>query len=1080
MRAAGERQPGRRPARRGSAPPPARSWPRWRSSPTRRRRCWWRSSAPARARWPAATGRSTPVARVHRRLQPPRPRARRRPALRLRQRRLRDHGRGRGARLAAAAHRAPGEHRRARAGRGAAHDGPARRRRERALEALADEIAECRRCPRLVEWREQVAREKRAAFRDWEYWGRPIPRLRRSRGARARARPRARRPRRQPHRAGVHRRPLGRLPVRRAAPGGLRQPADVGPRRRRAAADATASSPPRCAARRRPTSRCRRSASAARTGWSSSWSCCRALRVVVCLGAFAWEAALRTPALIGAAGAAPAARVRPRRRVGGRRPHAARLLPPEPAEHVHRQADAGHDRRRVRARAASSPREALRGGPARAARGRADRRHAARALPDRDQRAGHRPLPARGHRLVRDRRRGGRLARRRQRHRRAGPGTAGRLASASAACSSRSAWCTPPRSARWCSPARRARRPACSSPAACWRASRSRPPRPCCARCGRTCCATDPRLLQTAYALDSVMIEMIFIARPAADRRAHRGGLAAGRAARVGRERGRRHARLHLAAALARVAAGEGGPRRDARRARLAGRAQPRARLAARPGWRSGSARSRSPRSRDAEGSRELAGVLLAVWSLGSVAGGLIYGALPSRPPLDKVHLAVASAAPARPAAAGGRAVDRGDGAARDPGRAVHRAAARDPQRAGRARRAAELAHRGLHVAGDRVRGRHLDRLGAGGTARRRARLAGRVPGRLWHRAPPAPSSCWHDGTPWSRRYRRGVPLNAFTPQVRDWFTRAFAEPTAAQAQAWPAIATGEHTLISAPTGSGKTLAAFLWGLDRLVAEPSTSDRTRLVYVSPLKALSYDVEKNLRAPLRGIGADVRVGIRTGDTPQKDRRDMTRHPPDILITTPESLYLMLTSQAREIFAGTEAVIVDEIHAVAQTKRGAHLAITLERLEQAAEGAGAAHRPVGDAEPARGGRPLHGRPEAHVPRDRRRRAQAAGPQDPRAGRVDGRAGAVRRRARPVRGRRGDPQVDLAGDLPADPRARPASTARRSSSSTTAAAPSGSRCGSTSSPPRRIPTSRRSRSRAPTTARWRARSGWSSRTS
>src|SRR5215210_227097 len=131
------------------------------------------------------------------------------------------------------------------------------------------------------------------------------------------------------------------------------------------------------------------------------------------------------------------------------------------------------------------------------------------------------------------------------------------------------------------------------------------------------------------------------------------------------------------------------------------------------------------------------------------------------------------------------------------------------------------------------------------------------------------------------------MPLSAFSPQVREWFERAFAEPTAAQALAWPAIATGEHVLISAPTGSGKTLAAFLWGLDPLVAEPS-EDRTRLVYVSPLKALSYDVEKNLRAPLRGIGGDVRVGIRTGDTPQKDRRDMTKHPPDILITTPETL------------------------------------------------------------------------------------------------------------------------------------------------------------------------------------------------
>jgi len=183
------------------------------------------------------------------------------------------------------------------------------------------------------------------------------------------------------------------------------------------------------------------------------------------------------------------------------------------------------------------------------------------------------------------------------------------------------------------------------------------------------------------------------------------------------------------------------------------------------------------------------------------------------------------------------------------------------------------------------------------------------------------------------------APLKAFTPQVRDWFTRAFAHPTEAQAQAWPAIATGAHTLISAPTGSGKTLAAFLWGLDRLVAEPPPEDpkerRTRLVYVSPLKALSYDVEKNLRAPLRGIGADVKVAVRTGDTPQSERRDMLKHPPDILITTPESLYLMLTSQAAKLFEGTEWVILDEIHAVAQTKRGAHLALTLERLAEKAD-------------------------------------------------------------------------------------------------------------------------------------------------
>ena len=176
-------------------------------------------------------------------------------------------------------------------------------------------------------------------------------------------------------------------------------------------------------------------------------------------------------------------------------------------------------------------------------------------------------------------------------------------------------------------------------------------------------------------------------------------------------------------------------------------------------------------------------------------------------------------------------------------------------------------------------------------------------------------------------------PLAQFTPQVREWFDRAFASPTEAQAQAWPAIATGDHVLISAPTGSGKTLAAFLYGLDRFVDKP-THEQTRLVYVSPLKALSYDVEKNLRAPLRGIGADLNVAIRTGDTPQKERRDMVKHPPDILITTPESLYLMLTSQARAIFEGTETVILDEIHAVAQTKRGAHLALSLERLVEEA--------------------------------------------------------------------------------------------------------------------------------------------------
>jgi len=182
-------------------------------------------------------------------------------------------------------------------------------------------------------------------------------------------------------------------------------------------------------------------------------------------------------------------------------------------------------------------------------------------------------------------------------------------------------------------------------------------------------------------------------------------------------------------------------------------------------------------------------------------------------------------------------------------------------------------------------------------------------------------------------------PLASFTEPVRAWFSRSFEHPTEAQVQAWPAIAGGEHVLVSAPTGSGKTLAAFLWGLDRLAADPLPEGerRTRLVYVSPLKALSYDVEKNLRAPLKGIAqrGEITVGIRTGDTPQKERQAMLRKPPDVLITTPESLYLMLTSRAQEILTGVEWAIVDEIHAVARTKRGAHLALTLERLEHLSE-------------------------------------------------------------------------------------------------------------------------------------------------
>src|SRR5690242_1793830 len=159
------------------------------------------------------------------------------------------------------------------------------------------------------------------------------------------------------------------------------------------------------------------------------------------------------------------------------------------------------------------------------------------------------------------------------------------------------------------------------------------------------------------------------------------------------------------------------------------------------------------------------------------------------------------------------------------------------------------------------------------------------------------------------------MPLSDFSAATREWFVGAFAQPTPAQAQAWPAIASGEHVLISAPTGSGKTLAAFLWGIDRLNAleEDGREPGIRLVYVSPLKALSYDIDRNLRAPLRGIGAELKVAVRTGDTPQRERAQMLRHPPDILITTPESLYLMLTGRARELFGATEWCIVDEIHA-----------------------------------------------------------------------------------------------------------------------------------------------------------------------
>lgn len=198
--------------------------------------------------------------------------------------------------------------------------------------------------------------------------------------------------------------------------------------------------------------------------------------------------------------------------------------------------------------------------------------------------------------------------------------------------------------------------------------------------------------------------------------------------------------------------------------------------------------------------------------------------------------------------------------------------------------------------------------------------------------------------------------LDRFSAPTREWFDGAFPAPTAAQLGAWDSIASGSHTLVVAPTGSGKTLSAFLWALDRLataveagasdekraVEQRTTEQRTtKVLYISPLKALGVDVERNLRAPLVGITQtakrlgfeppEIRVGVRSGDTPTGERRKMIKTPPDILITTPESLFLMLTSSARETLTGVETVIVDEVHAVAGTKRGAHLALSLERLD-----------------------------------------------------------------------------------------------------------------------------------------------------
>ena len=186
--------------------------------------------------------------------------------------------------------------------------------------------------------------------------------------------------------------------------------------------------------------------------------------------------------------------------------------------------------------------------------------------------------------------------------------------------------------------------------------------------------------------------------------------------------------------------------------------------------------------------------------------------------------------------------------------------------------------------------------------------------------------------------------LEDFHPASQQWFRAQFKKPTETQIEAWHAVRSGKHTLVSAPTGSGKTLAAFYVAIDRLVAR-GLSDlnnrRIEVVYVSPLKALSNDIQKNLETPLSGIARElsllgesspnISVGVRTGDTPSYERQKMVRYPPDILVTTPESLYLLLTSASgREMLSGVSSLIVDEIHAIVNDKRGSHLALSAERL------------------------------------------------------------------------------------------------------------------------------------------------------